>query len=273
MNETAPSPSEAPAEAPAAPRPGVTTGDVDTELRKLLKDENASPLKKYMAMVLGRKSKLALLKYELLMLLCSGIPGALGIFLRQKLYRHLFRGCGRGVVFGRNVVIRHPHRIVIGDRVVIDDHAVLDAKGDADVTLTIGPDAIIGRNTILSCKGGTIALDQRVNISVNCTLISETSLTIGKKVLIAGHCYLIAGGNHGIERIDIPILEQPVTHKGGVHIGENVWIGANVTVLDGVTLGRDSVVAAGAMVNKPVAEYTIVGGVPAKVLRDRRSGA
>jgi acetyltransferase-like isoleucine patch superfamily enzyme len=250
----------------------VTVGEVDTELRKLLKDESVSPLKKYMAMVLGRTSKLALLKYELLMLFFSGIPGALGIFLRQKLYRHLFRSCGRGVVIGRNVIIRHPHRIVIGDRVVIDDQAVLDAKGEHEVAITLGDDSIIGRNTILSCKGGTITLDQRVNISVNCTLISESTFTIGPKVLIAGHCYLIAGGNHGTDRTDIPILEQPVTHKGGVHVGENAWIGANVTVLDGVRIGRDSVVAAGAVVNKSVREYTIVGGMPAKLLKDRFAG-
>lgn len=246
----------------------------DSELRQLLKDPDVSPLRRYMALVLGRDSLLALLRYELRILLLSGIPGALGIVLRRKLYRRMFGACGRGLVVGRNVVIRHPHRIVLGDNVILDDNVVLDGKGNRDVAIRVGSNSIIGRNTILSCKqmtdrSGTIELAERVNISVNCTLISESRLTIGARVLIAGHVYMVAGGNHGIERTDIPILEQPMVHKGGIAIEDNCWVGAHVTVLDGVRIGRDSVVAAGAVVNQPFTAYSIVGGVPAKKLRDR----
>jgi acetyltransferase-like isoleucine patch superfamily enzyme len=249
----------------------VAVVDADSEVRRMMKDTQGSALKKYMALTVGRPSLLALLKYELLLGLLCALPGALGLVLRQKLYRHMFAGCGRKVVFGRNVTIRHPHRIRFGDNIIIDDNAVLDGKGDAEVTIEVGSGSIVGRNSILSCKGGAIRLAQRVNISVNCTLISETLLSVGENVLIAGHCYLIAGGNHGLERTDIPILEQPLIEKGGIDIKEHCWLGANVTVLDGVTIGRDSAVAAGAVVTKSVAEYTIVGGVPAKVLRDRKA--
>jgi acetyltransferase-like isoleucine patch superfamily enzyme len=239
----------------------------------MMKDTEGSSLKKYMAFTVGKRSLFALLKYELLTGLLGAVPGAMGLLLRQKLYRHMFASCGRKVVFGCNVTIRHPHRIRFGDNIIIDDNAVLDGKGESDITIDIGSGSIIGRNSILSCKGGSIRLAERVNISVNCTLISETLLRIGENVLIAGHCYLIAGGNHGLDRTDIPILEQPLIEMGGIDIREHCWLGANVTVLDGVTIGRDSVAAAGSVVTKSVPEYHIVGGVPAKVLRDRKASA
>ena len=250
--------------------------DADFELRRMLKDENTSALKKYMGLVLGRQSFFGLAWFELVMLLTQNLPGALGVLLRRKLWKTLLGRCGRNVVIGRGVTLRHPHRIHLGDNVVIDDHAVLDAKGFQDVAIDIGNDSVIGRNTVLSCKSmgpnsGRFKIDERVNISVNCTLISETEFHIGTKVLIAGHCYLIAGGNHGTERTDIPILDQPMIEKGGIDLQDHCWLGANVTVLDGVTVGRDSVVAAGAVVTQPVPEFCIAGGVPAKVLRDRRA--
>jgi acetyltransferase-like isoleucine patch superfamily enzyme len=250
--------------------------DADSELRRMLKDEKASSLRKYMLLVLGRDSLLALLWYELVMLTCQNLPGALGIVLRRKLFKTLLGHCGRNVVFGRGVTLRHPQRIKLGDNVILDDAVTLDGKGSHETTIDIGSDCVIGRNTVLSCKSmgsnsGRFKLDERVNISVNCTLISETEFHVGKKVLIAGHCYLIAGGNHGTERTDMPILDQPMIEKGGIDIQDHCWLGANVTVLDGVTIGRDSVVAAGAVVTKPVPEYTIVGGVPAKVLKGRRA--
>ncbi len=247
----------------------------DSELRAMLKDESTGALTKYMLLVLGQTSILKLAWFELVMLLTQNLPGALGILLRRKLWKTFLGHTGRNVVIGRGVTVRHPHRIRLGDNVILDDHAVLDAKGSQDIAIDIGADSVIGRNTVLSCKSmgpnsGKFILAQRVNISCNCTLISETEFTIGTKVLIAGHCYMIAGGNHGTDRTDIPILDQPMIEKGGVHLQDHAWLGANVTVLDGVTIGRDSVVAAGAVVTRSVPEFTIAGGVPAKLLKHRK---
>ncbi|MEX0745750.1 MAG: DapH/DapD/GlmU-related protein [Phycisphaeraceae bacterium] len=242
---------------------------VDTRLRQVLHDRASSPMQKYMSLTVGVGGVGRLLRYELLTGLLGAAPGAAGLWLRQKLYRPLFGHIGRGVVIGRNVTIRHPHRIHIGDRVIIDDNCVLDAKGEHDRAIIIGDDAIIGRNTVLSCKGGTIRVGSAVNVSVNCTFVSETELTVGEKVLVAGHGYFIAGGNHGIDRVDIPICEQPCRQKGGLHIERHCWVGAAVTVLDGVRVGRDAIVAAGAVVHRDVPAYAIVGGVPARIIRRR----
>ena len=64
-------------------------------------------------------------------MLSQHVPGALGLALRKTLYPLLLGACGRNVVFGQNVVLRHPHKIRIGDNVVIDDNCLLDAKGDS----------------------------------------------------------------------------------------------------------------------------------------------
>ena len=180
-----------------------TQVDADSELRSMLKDEGSSALTKYMDLVIGRRSLLRLAWFELVMLLCQNMPGALGIVMRRKLYGTLLGRCGRGVVFGRGVGLRHPHRIRLGDRVVIDDHAMLDAKGRQDVAIDIGDDCVIGRNTVLSCKSmgsnsGRFVLAPRVNISVNCTLISESELVVGEKVLIAHDDLIIHAEDHVI---------------------------------------------------------------------------
>ncbi|MEX0653270.1 MAG: acyltransferase [Phycisphaeraceae bacterium] len=244
---------------------------VDTELRRVLHDRDATPMQKYIALTVGDgpRSGWRLARYELLTGLLGTLPGAAGLLLRQKLYRSLFAHVGRGVVIGRGVTLRHPHRIRLGDRVVIDDHCVLDAKGTHDQAITIGDDTFIGRNTVLSCKGGEIHVGANVNISGNCTFIAETRLTLGDKVLVAGHSYFIAGGNHSFSRTDIPICDQPYLQKGGLHIEPHCWIGAAATVLDGVRIGRDAIVAAGAVVNHDVPAFAIVGGVPAKLIRHR----
>nr|WP_328813646.1 DapH/DapD/GlmU-related protein [Rhodococcus sp. NBC_00297] len=69
--------------------------------------------------------------------------------------------------------------------------------------------------------------------------------------------------NHKFERRDLPIREQGETRQC-VDIGDDVWVGSNVTILAGVKVGNGAIVAAGAVVNKDVAPFTIVGGVPAK---------
>lgn len=238
----------------------------DSEIRLLFKDQQTSNLRKYQWLTLGERSLLKLVYFEFLTMALQGLRGALGILLRQKLMPGMFQQCGSGLVIGRNVVFRHPGRIVIGNNVVIDDNVVIDAKGEEGTTIEIGSNTIIGRNSALVCKGGTIHLDRDVNISVNCTLISESRISVGEKSLVGGHCYIIGGGNHGIEFNGVPFVDQPRTDKGGVEILDNCWLGAQSTILDGTTIGPDAVVGAAALVNRSVPPQSVVAGVPAEVI-------
>jgi acetyltransferase-like isoleucine patch superfamily enzyme len=94
---------------------------------------------------------------------------------------------------------------------------------------------------------------------------------IGNGVRIAGLAS-IYGFNHSFGRTDIPIHAQGHTEKGVV-INDGCWIGANVLVVDGVNIGAHCVVAGGAVVTQDVPEYSVIGGNPARILRDRRDGS
>src|SRR5687768_2998578 len=127
---------------------------------------------KYSALVVGRPGFAALLKYEFVVTLAQAWPGAIGLALRHSLYPWLLGSCGRNVIFGQNVVLRHPHKIHVGDNVVVDDNCLLDAKGESNRGIRIGNGVFIGRNTILSCKNGDIEIADGANIGFNCELFS-----------------------------------------------------------------------------------------------------
>jgi acetyltransferase-like isoleucine patch superfamily enzyme len=239
--------------------------------QKELQAGGRSARAKYRSLFVGRRGLMPLLAYEIANLFVLPVPGALGLLLRRIFLPGLLGGCGRGVVFGRGLTLRHPHKIEIGEGAVIDDGAVLDAKGERNLGLRIGAGALIGRDTILSCKEGSIVLGERCNISAHCSLLSETTIEIGRGCFLAGDCYLVAGGNHPVKDTSRPIMDQPSEAKGGIRIGEDCWLGAGVTVLDGVTIGRGTVVGAGALVAASLPEYSYV--VPDRRLRiaDRRS--
>jgi len=229
-----------------------------------------SKMQKYMDMVIGSNRITDLIKYELIVLLISRIPGALGVVLRSKLYPLILGKVGKGCVFGANIIFRHPKKIKLGDNVIIDDNVLIDAKGVNNNGITLGNDVFIGRNSILSCKDGDIILHDRANIGFDCYIFSSNKVSVGKDVLVAGFTYIVGGGNYSLEKLDVPINQQyDFDGKGGVFIDENVWIAAHVVILDGVNVGKGSVLAAGAVISKDVPEMSIVGGVPGKILKKR----
>lgn len=223
-----------------------------------------SALAKYRALIVGRPGLGALLAYEAVVLLSQSVPGALGLLLRRVCYPWLLGSCGRNVVFGQNVVLRHPHKIHLGDNVVVDDHCLLDAKGEANAGISIGSGVFIGRNTILSCKNGDIQIGDDANIGFNCEIFSASRVSIGKATLVAAYAYLVGGDHEPTDR-SAGVLEQGrVSH--GIVIGEGAWIGAGAAVLDGVTIGDRAIVGAGAVVRQDVPAAGTAVGVPARLL-------
>jgi len=219
---------------------------------------------KYRALVVGRPGLTALLKYELILLIAQPVPGALGLVLRRTMYRWLLGSCGRNVVFGQNVTLRHPHKIHVGNDVVIDDQCLLDAKGDDNRGIWIGNGVFIGRNTILSCKNGDITLDDGANIGFNCEIFSAGDVRVGKDTLLAAYAYLV-GGDHDFSNRSLAVSDQPRQGRG-IAVGAGAWIGAGATVLDGVTVGDRAIVGAGAVVREAVPAGATAVGVPARLV-------
>ncbi len=244
----------------------------ETSLRDQLFDSKKSSLQRYQELVLGRTGLLALMKYEFIVMLCTAMPGALGVVLRKSLFPRLLGKSGRNVVFGRNVTIRHGHKIELGDNVVIDDNVVLDAKGADNAGIRIGSNVIVSRNAVLSCKDGNITMGDNVTVGMN-TLVhacAGSDVQMGDYVIIAAFVYIIGGGPYRTERLDIPMKQQGTVAQGGVTIDADVWIGSSVQILDGVRVGKGSILAAGAVVTQEVDAYAIVGGVPARLIKSRQ---
>ena len=160
----------------------------------------ASPLRKYQDLVVGSRGLGRLVLYEAVMLASSWVPGALGLVLRKLLYPLLLGSVGKGVVFGQGVVLRHPHKMRLGDGVTVDDLVVLDAKGTTNRGIDVGRGVFLGRGTILSCKDGDIAIGDHGNFGFHCEVFSGSSVTVGKHGLFAAQSYLVGGGHEFEQR-------------------------------------------------------------------------
>jgi acetyltransferase-like isoleucine patch superfamily enzyme len=133
----------------------------------------------------------------------------------------------------------------ISDNFRCEDNIVISPRGGE---ISIGPNCFIGHNSFLQAFRGT-------------------KIEIGKNVLIASGTNIIAS-NHNFSSINEPIKTQDEIGIGIV-IEDDVWIGANVTILDGIKIGKGSVIAAGSVVTKNIDPYSIAGGIPAKQIKSR----
>ncbi|HSM56861.1 MAG TPA: acyltransferase [Candidatus Sulfomarinibacteraceae bacterium] len=232
-------------------------------------DEKLSPVQRYQDLFVGSRSLPELILYELLTASLQSLPGALGIFLRGACYRLLFRRCGSKLLIGRNVTIRVPRRIELGNGTIIDDNAVLDAKGHPQKSfIRCGHTVEISRNAILSCKqNGCITLGNFVSIGRNVLLSARAPLQIGDNCSIGPYACILASG-HDWQDTERPILLQDRA-VGPISIGKNVWIGAHVTIMDGVTIGDNSIIGVGSVVTHDIPAYRIAAGTPARVVRIR----
>ena len=239
----------------------------------LATDERLSPLARYQHLIVGEKSLLSLLYFEWCLLL-GALPGAAGLFLRGLFWPRLFASCGRGTTFASAVTLRHPGRIAIGCKVVFSEGCICDARSPSRKTaINLGDDVTLSNNVMLSCKDGSISIGSRTGIGAQTIIQSAggNDIAVGDDVIIGPACYIVGGGNYNIDRLDIPMWRQGMKEDGGVVLENDVWLGAGVKVLGGVTMGEGSVAAAGAVVTKSVPPRAVCAGVPARVIK-RRSG-
>ena len=225
----------------------------------------------YRALMYGNMGLGQIVWAEILYVLIGGLGGAVGLFLRAKLYPALFQSCGRKVVFGKNVTIRHPHKIVLGDGVVLDDNSVVDAKGADNRGIVLRDRVYVGRNTILYCKNGDIEIGENVSFSANCVVFSSNKLVMKKDSVVAAFAYLLSGGEYDLNDPTPFALQKGTCTQGPLEIGAGCWIGAGAQVLDGASLGDRCVLGAGAVANKPLPADAVAVGVPARVVKSRKA--
>jgi acetyltransferase-like isoleucine patch superfamily enzyme len=241
-----------------------------SKLHGRITDTSQSSLRKYQSIIVGSRSFAYTIKYELIMSLVGGFPGAMGLALRKILFPRLLGACGQSTVFGPAVTMRHCRKIKLGRNVVIADGCILDARGDHNQGIEVGDNALIGQRNLLICKDGDIHIGSGV-VSGTYTAVYALNgnvVRIGSDVAI-GPFACIGNASYKFDRLDVPIAYQGHDLKGGTTIGPDCWIGERASILDGVTVGRGAIVAAGAVVTRDVPDFAIVGGVPAKLIRMR----
>jgi acetyltransferase-like isoleucine patch superfamily enzyme len=229
-------------------------------------------LKTYKEMTVGARGWLYFCGWELYNLTVSNLPSIIGYAMRRVWLKVFLRFMDSSAIIGKSAVIRMPGRISLGKGTIVEDFATLDVRArgadDQSSCIEVGAYALIGRHSIVLAKGASIRLGDGCNISSCCRIATQNGIEIGNSCLVAAYAY-IGPGNHEIDDLDKPIIEQGMEPSSGVKIGNNVWIGTRATILDGVTIGDDAVIGAHALVTKDVPAKAIVAGTPAKVLRYR----
>lgn len=128
-----------------------------------------------------------------------------------------------------------------------------------------GKDVII-KNRCYFGNGDRLSVGDRSQLGQNAKL--GGTITIGDDVLMGPDVVMMAT-SHAYDRIDIPINQQGAAEEQPIFIGDDVWIGTRVIILPGVEIGSHSIIAAGSVVTKSCEPYSIIGGVPAKLIKKR----
>ena len=194
----------------------------------------------------------------------------------RGLYLKVFLKSSAGLVLiGKATKIFNAGYIITGKNFVVDDFAEvngLSAKG-----LVFGDNVTIGKfaqirptNQYGGNIGEGLSIGDNSNIGPYSYIGCSGYIEIGKNVMMSPRVGIYAE-NHNFDRVDIPMKEQGVT-KEFVKIEDDCWIASNSIILAGVTIGKGSIIAAGSVVTKDVAPYSIVGGNPAKLIKKRING-
>jgi acetyltransferase-like isoleucine patch superfamily enzyme len=192
-----------------------------------------------------------------------------GLFKKAFFKKH---GKGKHIFVGKHVTLKCKKRISCGKGVSIGDYSYIDALSSNGISF--GNNVSLGRNTTIECTGVLrelgegIIINDGVGIAPNGFIAARGQIVIGKDTII-GPYVKIHSENHNFDDVNKSIRLQGDTRLG-ISIGSDCWIGSNVTILDGVHIGDKCIIGAGAVVTHDVDDFSIVGGVPAKLIRYRK---
>lgn len=176
------------------------------------------------------------------------LPGMAGVMIRYHIYKKHFAACGKNICISMGCYIRDSENISLGSDLQLGLNSQLLAAGNGTERLEIGNGFSSNSNVMINADcGGRIVIGNNVQIGPNSVLRAS---------------------NHEFKDLHKPISQQG-HQPGKIVIEDDVWLGSNVVVLPNVIIKRGSVVGAGAVVTKDVEPFSIVGGVPARLIAKR----
>lgn len=185
--------------------------------------------------------------------------------LNTLLLKRMFGYVGRDTEIDPSLWYEDPDKIYVSDRVQIRRGVVLIGRSGQQYGIVLGEGSHIKEYAYLDAYGGFIHLGRDVRVGHHAVLAGHGGLTFGDASGVAGLSYVIAGGRR-YENTDIPVLEQEQT-KESITIGERVWAGCGVIILNGVTIGDGAVIGAGSVVTDSIPAQAVAWGAPATVQR------
>jgi acetyltransferase-like isoleucine patch superfamily enzyme len=205
---------------------------------------------------------------ELLLILKRRLFEAIRGFFLLK----LFVNKSKGLLFvQKGVEVLFANRISVGKNMQLRRYSKINALSIDGVN--IGNNFMLGEYAIIECAGvlnnigSSLSIGDNVAINHYCFISVRGNIEIGDNVIF-GPRVNVFSENHNFDKIDIPIKNQGTTQLNTT-IGSDVWIGSSVSIMSGITIGTGCVLAAGSVVTEDVPDFSIYGGVPAKLIRNR----
>ncbi len=202
-----------------------------------------------------------------------GLIWTKGMMVLRGILRKPFFNKSKGILFiGKRVKIKNKKKITFNGSATIEDGCFIEALSKGGIE--IGNNFSLGRNSIIECTGvirelgEKLIIGQNVGIAANAFIAMRGKVEIGDDTIF-GPGVSIHAENHNFKDLDRTIRLQGATRKG-IKIGKNCWIGSKVIILDGVNIGDNVIIGAGAVVTKDIPDYAIAAGVPAKIIKMRK---
>ena len=198
------------------------------------------------------------------------------IFLRASqlirgLFLKIFLWNVKGLFFlGRDVKIDFKKSIYAGKNLILEDRVYINGLSKNGIhfgeNCTVGREAIILSTGVIRNLGDGVRIGSNTAIGARNFISGQGGINIGSHVIMGPDIRIFSENHNFLNSSDI--IKNQGENRKGVQIGDNCWIGANVTILDGVNLGNNSIIAAGSVVNQSFKNDVLIGGVPAKILKN-----
>ena len=191
-----------------------------------------------------------------------------GSMLRHAFWRHRLGSLGAHPDIQPGAHFEYPNNILVGEKCRIARQVIMRANTDEKPGIDIANEVSVQENVLINTNRGFVSIGHGSWIGPCSVISGNGGVDIGENVMIASHC-AINTVSHNHCRTDIPMRDQGL-NCDPVMIGDDVWIGIGAIILQGIRIGRGSIIGAGSVVTRDIPPFSIAMGTPARVTGNRQ---